>query len=281
MKQNTNEWLELRKTKIGASDAPIILGVSPWKTPLQLWEEKLGLRESEPMNEHMRRGHELEPVARAAYNDATGNLCEPEVVFHPEYEWMMASLDGISPGRDIIVEIKCPGEADHITASEGKVPSKYYPQLQHQMACANVVKAHYFSYRDGNFHLVEVARDEEFINDLLVKEREFFKCMQDFKAPEMHAKDYVERLDEEWHQACETWRERDAQLKEAKLLEAEAKARLIHLSNGISTVGYGVKATKFARKGAVDYGKIPEIEGVDLEQYRKKPTVMWRVTTNL
>ena len=35
--QNTPEWLEFRRKKIGASDAPIILEVSTWKTPYQLW----------------------------------------------------------------------------------------------------------------------------------------------------------------------------------------------------------------------------------------------------
>lgn len=40
--QNTQEWEKFRLQKIGASDAPIIMGVSPWKTPFQLWLEKTG-----------------------------------------------------------------------------------------------------------------------------------------------------------------------------------------------------------------------------------------------
>lgn len=40
--QNTQEWEKFRLQKIGASDAPIIMGVSPWKTPFQLWLEKQG-----------------------------------------------------------------------------------------------------------------------------------------------------------------------------------------------------------------------------------------------
>jgi predicted phage-related endonuclease len=43
MQQQTPEWLEFRKNKIGASDAPIIMETSPWKTPYQLWLEKLSL----------------------------------------------------------------------------------------------------------------------------------------------------------------------------------------------------------------------------------------------
>ena len=39
--QQTDEWLEMRRNKIGASDAPIIMEVSPYKKPNQLMEDKL------------------------------------------------------------------------------------------------------------------------------------------------------------------------------------------------------------------------------------------------
>ena len=42
MEQKSEEWLDWRKKGIGSSDAPIIMGVSPWKTPFELWEEKTG-----------------------------------------------------------------------------------------------------------------------------------------------------------------------------------------------------------------------------------------------
>ena len=42
--QGTSEWLENRKNHIGASDAPVVMGVSPWDTPYKLWENKLGRR---------------------------------------------------------------------------------------------------------------------------------------------------------------------------------------------------------------------------------------------
>ncbi len=38
--QNTPEWHAFRRKRIGASDAPVIMGISPWKTPYQLWIEK-------------------------------------------------------------------------------------------------------------------------------------------------------------------------------------------------------------------------------------------------
>ena len=50
---------------------------------------------------------------------------------------MRASLDGISMDQEIL-EIKCPYkpnrlDSDHQKTKEGKIPEKYWPQLQHQL----------------------------------------------------------------------------------------------------------------------------------------------------
>lgn len=58
-----DEWLDLRKPTIGASEAPMMLGVHPRVSPFMLWARKSGLVPSEPDNRHMRRGRILEPVA--------------------------------------------------------------------------------------------------------------------------------------------------------------------------------------------------------------------------
>ena len=44
IKHNSPEWYELRKSGIGGSDAAAILGLSPWKTNVDLWEEKVGIK---------------------------------------------------------------------------------------------------------------------------------------------------------------------------------------------------------------------------------------------
>ena len=123
--QQSNEWLELRKNKIGASDAPVIMHVSPWKTPYQLWEEKLGLKESFSSSA-MKRGLEMEESARKAFEKETGLVVFPQVLFHKEHEWMMASLDGIDIEGKNIVEIKCPGKVDHEIALSRRSISHNY-----------------------------------------------------------------------------------------------------------------------------------------------------------
>ena len=81
MQQNTEEWLEFRRDKIGASDAPIIMGKSPWKTPHQLWEEKIGVRTSSYETAAMRRGKDLESEARKHFEQQTGLIVWFDVYF--------------------------------------------------------------------------------------------------------------------------------------------------------------------------------------------------------
>ena len=126
MQQGTAEWLEMRKNFIGASDAPVLMGFHQWRTPRQLWEEKLGLSGGQKDNSSMSYGRNMEEPARLRYSYITGIDVSPDVVYHPNKKFMMASLDGISEDRKTAVEIKNVCLEDHLVAKEGKVPPKYY-----------------------------------------------------------------------------------------------------------------------------------------------------------
>lgn len=277
--QNTPEWLELRRSFIGASDAPIIMEQSPWKTPLQLWEQKLGLASDESSTFAMKRGIELEPVARKAYNDYTSNYATPHVVFSEKTPFMMASLDGLSIDGSVAVEIKCPGKEDHEIAKSGKVPDKYYAQLQHQIETIGAEVVHYFSFRDGDFKLLEVERDQSFIDEMVSKEKEFWKKVSNFEAPELTSKDYKKMDNDEWISLADELKLIQLQKKQLEATEKQIRESLIEMSGGHSCEGGGIKLLKSFRKGNVDYSKIPELKSVDLDAYRKSPSLFWRVTT--
>jgi putative phage-type endonuclease len=274
------EWLKLRKNFLGASDAPVVLGVSPWKTPYQLWQEKLGMRADSEDNQAMKYGRDTEEAARLSYEKYTGNLMHPEVIFHPSKKFMMATLDGLSPNGDMAVEIKCPGEQDHLLAKAGKVPEHYVPQLQHQLACLNINQLHYFSYRDGEGVIVEVEKDDAFIEKLYSEEGQFWKCVLDLEAPEMTHRDYENfELSEEWKDTATQWISLQKQLKALEEKEKLFRNRLIKMAGETSALGHGVRLTKILRKGNVDYKAIPELIGVDLDKYRKEPIESWRLAT--
>lgn len=276
--QNTDEWLEMRKNKIGASDAAVIMGISPWMTAYGLWEEKVGIREPRVLTKRMARGNDLEETAREAFIKMTGIVVFDQVVFHPDFEWMMASLDGIDIEGKNIVEIKCPGHEDHQIAVKGNVPAKYYPQLQHQMAVTGLDESYYFSFDGVEGVIVKVKRDQEYIDILIQKEAKFYHCMQTLEAPKLTDRDFVEKNDELWRVASESWIKCQNSLEDLKAREEELRETLVCLSGKSNAVGSGIKVSRILRKGNVDYKNVPELHGIDLEQYRKPTTEFWRIS---
>ncbi len=146
----------LRREFVGSSDASAIMGVSPWDTPLTLWETKLGLRPAKDLSYAMARGIELESEARAYISEKTGIKFAPARIFSDEYPFMMANLDGLSECGQYSVELKCPGLLDHAKAIAGVVPEKYFPQLQHQMIVSGHKIMYYLSYMPGDPIIVKV-----------------------------------------------------------------------------------------------------------------------------
>ena len=66
--------------------------------------------------------------------------------------------------------------------------------------------------------------------------------------------------------------------KRSKIALDDAKKRLADLAGETNAKGYGVTVTKVVRKGSIDYAKVPDLNGVDLEEYRKKGSEYWKVT---
>jgi len=275
--QGTAEWLALRKTKITATDASIIMGVSPWKTKLQLYHEKTG-DDVKPlyMNDAMQRGNDLEPIARDLFNLRTGWNMEPEVIVR---DWAMASLDGRDRDSGAILEIKCPGEKDHALAVAGKVPDHYYPQLQHQMWIAGTCMAYYYSFDGMDGVIVKVNRDNEYIEKMVAEEFKFYECMQSKIAPEPSENDYIERNDSLWQECASKWKTLTERIKTLEKDEEELRKQLIFLSGESNTKGGGISLCKVNRKGNVDYSKIPELKNIDLEKYRKPGINSWRINS--
>ena len=126
LEQDTPEWHAFREGKIGASLAPVIMGVSPWSTPYQLYQEMMGVTEKRQETSAMARGKLLEKEARERFIQQTGINVVPAVGVHDKFDWLFASFDGICTDNKVVLEIKCPGQQDHETALSGKVPEKYF-----------------------------------------------------------------------------------------------------------------------------------------------------------
>lgn len=118
-------------------------------------------------NDAMARGNELEPHAKAAYefiNDV--EVVEVGLCLHDEYE-CGASPDGLI-NDNAGIEIKCPLPHTHVSyLRDGKVPSKYIPQIQ---GCLWITGREYWDFM--SYHpsmenlIVRVYRDEPYIQKL-------------------------------------------------------------------------------------------------------------------
>lgn len=278
LQQQSPEWYEFRKNHIGASDAGTIMGVNPYRTPYKLWSMKMGLIPEEPTNDAMRRGVELEPVARAKFNEIMPFDMEPAVVVSDQIEYMASSLDGLSILTGKALEIKCPRGVDFDCAMNGKIPDKYYPQLQHQMFVTGLSSIYYFTFNPPQYKILICERDDNYIVDLLQKEKEFWKCLQNLEPPEMTNKDFVTREDLLWKTQVSKYRFAKHQMEIERLKMEEAKDALVNLAGSSATKGAGLVCSKLLRRGNVDYNSIPELKQVDLEKYRKPKIEYWRIS---
>jgi len=143
MEQRTDEWFAARLGKVTASRVADVIaktakgyGASRDNYMAQLVCERLTGKPTEGFsNAAMEWGSQTEPQARAAYSAKTGELVE-EVGFidHPRIANAGCSPDGLV-GDEGLCEFKCPATSTMLeTLLADKVPSKYIPQVQFQMA---------------------------------------------------------------------------------------------------------------------------------------------------
>lgn len=275
IKQNTDDWLELRKSKIGASDIPIILGLSPYKTAYELYLEKTGLVECAKMTASMQYGHDKEDEVRKKVSDELGICFKDQVFFHPEKKWAMASTDGYSTG--VVCEIKCANAEDHKLAKKGEIPEKYFPQIQWQLFCSESEVNYYCSYHKRDLQIIRVERDDEFLKVALSEAEKFLHCVLERKPPKMTEKDleYVE--DDKILELVNEYRSAYEKKQRIKKLLEEAEEDIKNCSDSIwryvgkPCQGRNFKILERKRRGLINYKKLCDEQGISdeiLEIYR-------------
>lgn len=279
---HNTEFHEFRRLGIGGSDAPVLMnGVHFGKTPYMLWEEKhLGKHEDKD-SYAMKRGRDNEEAGRIAFKELTHITVEKkDYVVHPDIPWLRCNLDGIDPWEEVVVEIKNAGADDHVEALHGKVPHKYVPQVQHiRLVLPKIKEVHYVSLnKDFPVAHVIVKPDKAYEAELFKKEQEFWDHVLKGKPPELNEHDYVNMAQNPEWLACET------ELADLRILKKSLEEKddelvsvLKALSGERSAKGLRLVMQKQMCQGAVDYAKVPQLEGVDLSPYRKKSFTKWPI----
>ena len=183
-------WLAARNKGIGGSDAGVIAGVNPWKSPFTLWMEKTGQSDPEDLsdNESVYWGVQLEPLVAKRFEEETGKKVHRcgmlQSTGHP---WMLANVDRIVEGEDAGLEIKTPGAYGKANWDGDKVPDSYYIQCQHYMMVTGISKWYIACLIGGNrFVCKEIPRNEEDISLLFEAEKDFWeRNVQQHVMPEL------------------------------------------------------------------------------------------------
>jgi putative phage-type endonuclease len=188
------EWLRLRQKGIGGSDAAAIAGLNKYKSPIQVYYEKVEDIQVEPeQSEAAYFGQALEDFVAKEFAKRTGKKIRRRnaILQHPEYPFMLANVDRLIVGEDAGLECKTASEYLKDEWVEGeKVPDQYFIQCQHYMAVTGRSKWYIAVLIGGNkFHWDVIERDEEIINYLIEIEAEFWQRVIEKRPPEVDGTD--------------------------------------------------------------------------------------------
>lgn len=201
-KQSRHEkWLEFRKSGVGGSDMAVLLGSSPWHTPVELWQEKTGRSSGDDLDDKwlVERGRLLEDGLRRRFlrnhAELAGINGTDVSLVSKEHPCMHASLDGFlyDEASDSwgVLEIKTTNAFSgrtqwHDLDGRLKAPDYYMAQVTHYMAVTGF-KWGYFYADIGEAEPVEVRfeRDEDDVNAVIDAAETFWGFVERDEMPEL------------------------------------------------------------------------------------------------
>ena len=259
------EWLEARRSFVGASESPTILGVGYRESSAAgIWESKVfGSGGPPPAPElKLRIGKAKEPLMRQLFTEATGRACEPPAAMayrHKAFPFVGCSLDGEAIDSE---HGRCPVELKNVGAHNRKLwegpapPLQYAAQVQHQLFVTGAAVGYLFGLvADEETYCFPVYADSEFHAVLREQLAKFWASVESKTMPpldeseatgRMLARLYPQDTGELISLPPESiaWAdEREA----AKLAAKEAEARVTAVENQIKNA-----------MGAAAYGLVPD-----------------------
>ncbi len=196
------QWLKERKKGIGGSDAATILGLNPYKSNIDLWNEKTGKVKAKDISDkpYVKYGTEMEDILRESFKIKHPEFFithkENTIIKHKKYPFLFASLDGeileVATGREGVLEIKTSEILRSMQKEKwkDKIPDNYYCQVLHYLNVTGYEFAKLFAelrydenYQVTKTYTIERKDVEEDIKYLEQKEIEFWRYVEEDKRP--------------------------------------------------------------------------------------------------
>jgi len=177
-KMGREEWLRLRKTGIGGSDAAAVCGMNPFSSPMKVFRDKTGMETEETGSEAVRQGTDLEEYVARRFAEATGLKVRRSNFMYrsAEHPFMIADIDRLVAGEDAGLECKTASAYSADKWKDGNIPLHYVMQCYHYMAVtekrtwyiAAVIFGRDFVYR-------KLEWDDSLISGIIAAEENFWK----------------------------------------------------------------------------------------------------------
>ena len=290
IEQRTPEWFNARKNMITGSQCGAILGHNPYKKPSEVMRDMVrayhGLPSSFTGNVATEWGTANEQSAINQYEMFHGAVPVTETGFHihPEHEWLGASPDGLL-GDTGAFEAKCPyGQRDKnppVFKSLAEQPH-YYDQTQTEMYCAEREWVDFYQWAPHGDKLETIDLSQLWIAENIPKLKAFhesFLIERELPNAIRYLEDtHLEQTDQTITDLVDRYSEVSDQIKELDVIKKDLLAEIAERCGGRQSEINGHKLTKVEKKGNVEYKKVPQLKGVDLEKYRKAGTSYWKLS---
>ena len=191
-----------RQTFIGSSDTAAILGISPWKTPLDVYLDKVQPRVEITDPDKLRvlnRGKRMEPYVIDLLAEETGLeiVRRGERYVDLEYDFLAAEIDAeAASGENIEIKTVSPFKAKEWGEQQSdEIPVHYAAQAMHALMITGR-KICIFGVLIGadDFRIYRIERDDVTIAAIRAKEIAFWKRVQDRDPPDPSTVSDVFRL---------------------------------------------------------------------------------------
>lgn len=186
-KMTYEEWVELRKSSIGGSDAATCVGMNKYSSLITLYADKKGLSKPIEDNEAMRLGRDLEQYVADRYAEKTGNKVRNDFFMYQddEYDFITANIDRRIVGENAGLECKTMSSFNGFNLENNEVPSHYYCQCQHYMMVMGFDRVDLaILVLQRGLYVIPIERNDSFIQKLREAEIEFWhNCIEQDNIP--------------------------------------------------------------------------------------------------
>ncbi len=178
----TPEQITARRKGIGGSDAAAVCGLSKWKTPLNVYNEKLGLVDNNVSNRFTHFGQLLEPIIATEYERISGLKCHilEELIIHPQYTWMIGNVDRLVLDGSKKVILECKTASMHTQDQWGEqgtdqIPNEYLLQCAHYAIIYDAERVDIAVLIGGNdFRIYTYRRNKKLEEGIIAAEHKFW-----------------------------------------------------------------------------------------------------------